>query len=430
MVRKHAVFGVTLLLSTLFIQAAVVMRPPFGILSLVPFWVCGTLLLLPRTPPVGRIGAMGWMLLVFVLLDVVALLRGYRVGSLDSGLLRYRLASLLTLAIFGVAGFWSRGNVRHAARSIELLWSSIVLFVLINVILLIAGFRADVSTGQGMMLGALGFDTNRVAFVLSRGLNSFGVPAGAVLLVGLMLFPTRLNSRRRLFRSILAVALGMVAVLAVDSRAALVISVTAVILAKLSLRVSWRYVACLPISMPLVLVLIMAGSAVLIANNGAPDGLARESISDIGTLSSRVLIWQPAIAHLTDVEPAHAFGYGSYGQLTSGISRDYVWFEGMNDYAHLSLHNTYLQQVVDTGYVGLGVLLLVMSMGVVRLTRLHKTNPELRADVLLALLIYYVLYGNLEIPATGYHEGFTLFLLLLFFTASPAAHPDSRSLSV
>ena len=430
MVSKYAVFGVTLLLSTLFVQAAVVFRPPFGILSLSPFWVCGFLILVPKAPPVNKIGAMGWLLLVLVLLETVSLLRGFRAGSLDSGLARYQLASLLTLAVFSIAGFWTRGSERHAGQSIKLIWSSVVLFVLVNVALLGVGYRGESAPGGAVLLGAMGIAADRAAFVLSRGANSFGVPAGATMVIGLMLVPTRWKGARSLLGAALAICLGMVGILAIDSRAALGVSVIAVILTKLSLRVSVRYVAWLPIGMPIVTFVLMAGSGLLFDNTGVSEVLGRTSVSDLGTLNSRILIWQPAIVHLGDFEPVHTVGYGSYGQLTSGVSRDYVMFAEVDDYLHLSLHNTYLQQVLDTGYLGLGVLFTLLAMGLTRMSSLHRTNPEIGADVMLALLIYYVLYGNLEIAASGYHEGFTLFLLLLFFSASPGARPESSRSSV
>jgi O-antigen ligase len=115
------------------------------------------------------------------------------------------------------------------------------------------------------------------------------------------------------------------------------------------------------------------------------------SDGDIASLSNRNIIWGSALAHmLNKANPVQVlFGYGAYGQISSGIINDYRWlFEASYSTAadRPSFHSSYLQIFVDSG--ALGVLLL---WGVIIFALRSLRDHPLRSDNKTSGALFYVL---------------------------------------
>jgi len=74
------------------------------------------------------------------------------------------------------------------------------------------------------------------------------------------------------------------------------------------------------------------------------------------TFSNRDIIWRVVIKFFADFSPEHIIGYGIWGQYVTGINKYYesfVFSSSINTY--YSLHSTILQNLIDTGYLGIFV---------------------------------------------------------------------------
>jgi hypothetical protein len=70
----------------------------------------------------------------------------------------------------------------------------------------------------------------------------------------------------------------------------------------------------------------------------------------------RDLIWQTVLDFFTEFSPSHIIGYGIWGQYATGIYKAYVSLLFSSDTANkYTLHSTILQNLIDTGYLGIFV---------------------------------------------------------------------------
>ena len=119
----------------------------------------------------------------------------------------------------------------------------------------------------------------------------------------------------------------------------------------------------------------------------------------------RDIIWQAAIDFLAEFSPSHIIGYGIWGQYLVGIDKGYqsIVF-GASNTKH-TLHSTILQNLIDTGYLGIFVyisltfLVLVSSKTIFLKTIYHKPDcPQRDFSIFssvsnLPVLFYLIMVG-------------------------------------
>ena len=100
----------------------------------------------------------------------------------------------------------------------------------------------------------------------------------------------------------------------------------------------------------------------------------------VGNLSSRTDVWSTVTAAAGPMEtPDFLLGHGAFGQIPSGISRETAYlFDFLEDPEVAGAHNSVLQQFIDQGIVGAGLLIAVVAGGA---TGAHHLLAQLNRTV-------------------------------------------------
>ena len=88
------------------------------------------------------------------------------------------------------------------------------------------------------------------------------------------------------------------------------------------------------------------------------QSVSRAGEQSTGSLSGRPFIWSIIFISLSQFQPQHLVGFGAYGQVASGVSLQYA-FLFPPTLIGASAHNTLLQLVLDTGYLGAALYLFL-----------------------------------------------------------------------
>jgi O-antigen ligase len=425
---------ILILFSTIFIQCAIIIPRPFGLLSLFPFWIYIVLSIIILTSShkklkKGSSKTISLFLVLLLVLIIGSFLHGYYHGSIKIGLMRFEIMQIITLSLFCMLVFR-----KHIFRTedqihsyIKYIISSAVLYVLINIILFILGFSNNPNLNNvdyfaenpAQMLSYFGMEQQRVSFLLSSGVNVFGVLAGAVLLIGLMLFYSKREKNISKLHSIIIICIGIYGILLVDSRSAIIIVIISFLISLTILnQYLEKFLRILPVTIPLfpfVLLFILSQFSDQIYS----AGLLRNANNneELLTLTNRTILWANTANELKTFNFHHLIGYGVYGQATSGISSNIIYDIGehVTNMDQVSLHNTYLQYIIDTGYIGMTIFMILMIMVISKIINLHKYYANGYYDILFGLLVYFLFYGALEVSMNVYHDAFIFFLMIIIF---------------
>jgi O-antigen ligase len=312
---------------------------------------------------------------------------------------------------FGISALWGRTDDWAARRRAALLAPGV--FVLTNLALWIVGFHFGPSPlahdvpGPAEMLSHFGFHMQRQGLPLTSGINGGGVMAAIAGTISLVLL--RGGQSRRIHLAIVAASLVTLGL--VDARGSMLfaaVTVAAVSFTPRFMRRGLPGVALLIPVLPLVLLWLLS------ALSGYTSGLSRNG-ADVTTATGRSVIWQDVYDYLKHPHFADIFGYGYYGQVTSGVSYRYAFlFQTQPIPESAGTHNLLLQTVLDTGYVG---ALVVVALIVVAASAASRRYIETLAPVelaTLAALIVLVLVGATEsLPTIYFPYVFVVAFLLL-----------------
>lgn len=338
----------------------------------------------------------------------------------EFGTLRAALSQTVQFcAIAAVGGllFWVDGD-ENRDRSAQLLMLIAGGYVCVNLVLYYAGVTSPLekgTEGTARLASILGVERARMYFPLGDGANDFGNIAGAALLAGLMLAFARIALMWRAL-GLVAAAAGVIAIFGTDTRAAFIsaIGVAALItvVPRRRLVLATIVASLLTIAIPIVAGLSSSGFDV-----GDQLQIISRGVEDFSTMNGRVTIWGAGVNLALSGQPG-LFGYGAYGHDVSGVSEEYRSLFDIEIDQTVTLHNTALQYVVDSGYVG---LLVVVALVLVALrTQLRLVSSNQRASrVPIALLIYFLLSSMTEALGTIYHpESMAVVMLVIMASLS------------
>jgi O-antigen ligase len=149
----------------------------------------------------------------------------------------------------------------------------------------------------------------------------------------------------------------------------------------------------------------------------------------VSTLDGRIHIWQAAWSVISHSGLYHLLvGYGAYGQVTSGASRNYAsMFEGVSaEPLHNTVHDLPLQTMLDGGLIALIALVL---LGVATFSSLGRATAQVSSppiQALSAILIVFLLNGATEaLPSYLFPES----LATVLFVAGGALALAPRALT-
>jgi hypothetical protein len=406
---------------------------------LAPLWlvIIKNLLVLPCITDArySSMTALAAMTTVFVLWLLVQLTR-----SVPDTVAWQSFVFLLTATLFAYAVFSSLGTA-PPERIANSLYSGVGLYLVLNVSLHLLAVAAP-PIGQtsvasdALMLSLMGINTPRVIFPLAMGLNNYAVMGGLGFVIAVAMLRSESGVLVRTWW-VLVSAAAIASLLLVDSRGATLFAVVAAVFVLLAPRFLTRrahwFVFLAPLASVGVIALLLA-----IANLGAFEPLQEivylflrpeAGAQDLG--SGRALVWAVTVEELLQLKPEHLVGFGSYGHVTSGISKYYAHLFPYLDRPYFAtLHNAAFQYVIDSGYVG-ALLFFWLLYSIVRhaaLTRASLSASTAGAGLFLALM------GLTEaVPTLYFRDMFFVFLMLCFYattTNSPKSHsaPGGRGI--
>ncbi len=311
------------------------------------------------------------------------------------------LAVMLSLVtVFALCALLAPANADTRRRRLRCALYAPVCFAALNLGFYIVGYHFHVSefelkgnNGSAELLELIGVHTTRVSLPLSPGLNGAG-EAGTLALVICAVLARRERGRQRML-AIGGVCVGVASILLTDSRGPLVYGLLALLILALLPKWSSRGVLAVPVLLPIspTIILFVAshlGSLGESFNRGQNNG-------SFETATGRSHIWSTVVEFLGHWHLQDIIGYGAYGQVRSGVSAQYVYLFRGKPYAEFtSVHNLALQTILDSGYVGLVLLLvfLVVAVNSARISHQREGTPESAA--LLVALIAMSLFGASE----------------------------------
>lgn len=353
---------------------------------------------------------------LYVILYGVALFRGVNSGVTSVVDACFSLCVLLVVALIIVFYYLVLNKGRYGADGfLRIVFAVLAIFCFLNLMLWLVGIKSPISEGNtatddtAYFFEILGVHIKRVYFPLSQGINAFGIVAGAVLSYGLFrVFDGGLLRVRQLaYRVVVYVVSPMLCLLLTDCRGAIVFVVIAFVFTKWFRNYSR---SLLVVTLVLPLMLLLGGSL-----SDAVLKFAARDASSTGVLSGRELIWGPVLLDLAQFKLESLWGYGAYGQVVSGVSVFYAssfvgWAADEN---MIGAHNSYLQAILDVGYLGLIFFMLFYLSAVTAITKLEQSNalsPN-RACSIHAVLVYLILQGMTEVTLSA--TGSLIFLVLI-----------------
>lgn len=309
-------------------------------------------------------------------------------------------------------------NSRYPATSImsALFLASLVICV-VNLVLILGGVENPASIGQpqtqspGMFSKALGLDVHRIMMPLSSGFQN-----GAVVPTTLCVLSAGFSGRYKVLR-LVAFVLGLLLLLLLDTRMFMI--AIAMAFATRFIR-SALVIAAAAIVFPWIEVVFVNFSQ----NFPTLAELATGRVDKYGLFSGREYVWNCFWDYFVKAKSSQVFlGNGLFGQANTGVSKNYAevfhsWSGEMR--ATISLHNAFLQMIMDTGILGLAAfcaLLFVLVRRVEILSRIDFLDGSGWKVISLLLLTFASIAGT-EMVIGWYMKESVSITASLFFVAA------------
>jgi len=327
--------------------------------------------------------------------------------------------SVSSLLIFGTIVYVAFITVIPAAakndgRYLQAIFESLDIFLVANMLCYLMGLRGDSrfinsgDYGTAKLLGLVGITHDRILFPFTPGLTVFGVLAGASMCSSVVGLFEKTEGKKAY--SAVMLAISTCALLLSDARGAVLFSliVLGLYFLLLRVRIGWGRYLVAPLAFFFIIVLALM---LLLSQYDLFSDMSRGG----GLLSGRPVIWMSAFNYIADLPPALLFGHGFMGHFRSGISNDYAmlfisW--GMDHPEFATLHNSFLQNLLDIGVVGLALLLATLQQAV-NAASSSENYPKVTAMKIVVLILYLELSGATESCLTVYSFVTYLPLLLL-----------------
>jgi hypothetical protein len=363
--------------------------------------------------------------------------------SFDTFYLAEYLVTLIILGLFLFLVLAYNNDIEIRQKLLKGIFYAFGLYMIINLLIFLSGGQSVelpyLAKYPAQILSILGISIYRTLFPMADGINSFGILSGAILVSLIPLCFSKMNLSKKIF-SWLAVISCMIIILLTDSRGAIIYSILTLIIiivpSKILKLLRWS-----PFLMSFfpIIILIIAPSLLkqninifkraesqweenkpLTNSANECDNYLQQSG---GFLSNRPIIWEMVINELSDFQYIHIIGYGVRGQVVSSISNSYSCL--FTSYARPTLasaHNGWLQTILDVGYIGFGIMLVLLVMIIVKLSNLFFITRDATYKAMLVSVIYIILSGTLE--ASFSPDSYGTFIILMFVSIGLLfAHP-------
>lgn len=361
----------------------------------------------------------------YVALVVIAAFRGSYFETISGHGAALEAVQFTLLALLAGFAFLREPREHQRGRYIRALCWSPVVYVSTNVVLHFGGVAATGATyrTQDQELAAstlqlLGVSASRVLFPLAPGVNAFGPICAIALAICATLWLRR--EQRKL--ATLGALVSIYAILAIDSRGALMFGVLSIALVTLIPRARHRGLGWVAIALPLLPILLVTTLGALSSSTTAGLSRTGPGAESIATGSGRTIVWQEAAKVLSKPSIDSLLGYGQNGQVTSGASLWYAYlFVGQVEPLKANAHNMVLQTGLDLGWIGI-VCAIALAAAVLTRLSLHALDPLYLA--LMTGCVAVLLIGVVEAaPTPANPESFAFWLLAVFAALGASRRP-------
>jgi hypothetical protein len=153
--------------------------------------------------------------------------------------------------------------------------------------------------------------------------------------------------------------------------------------------------------------------------------------------SYRDIIWDSVLKFLAEFSPEHIIGYGVWGQYVAGINKSYesLLFSNFTS-DHFTLHSTILQQLIDTGYLGIFVYIsltffVLKSSAIMFLKKISYNSNYPQSDLPifssvanLGVLFYLIMVGSAD-PVITIERLFSMNIYIILVMCSLTSVPSN-----
>jgi O-antigen ligase len=378
--------------------------------------VAATLWMWPRAKQATTRGML-LLYAAYVALLAVAVLRGGN-GNGVTEVLTYAIVAAFALLLLPSAR--SDRERRDRLNAIALAPG---VYALANMVLHLGGVKppanASVSVAADMpsqLLSWVGVSATRTQFPLGTGINAFGVIAAIALTGAVTVWWLERGPIRWLAAACAVGALYCEAYS--DTRGALFAAIGVLALLALFKRIKpirWLVIV-VPLS-PFVVTWVIGQ----LSNTGLSGALSRNG-NDFSTGTNRFAIWDGALKVLHHFDLQQLIGWGTAGQVKSGAALHYYWLFRNLPNPLQPTHNFMIQTVLDTGYLGLAITVVLFAATVIRLEAARRVQPSSPVSAILAMTLVIMLAGLTEaLPTTTVgQEALVMTLFAIAFAAQPA----------
>lgn len=356
-----------------------------------------------------------WVYSVLIFLIVVSLLRS------SNPLIPQWLNSLRSVYFFlyiVVIAYVTKIHQTKRTDMISLVYYLVLypsfLFFALNIILWGLNVSPQISItdedglGESVFLSFFGIHTQRVQFPLAEGFNNYSAHVSFILSICLALLttkPSKFYKKRIAYGTVICFA----TLLLIDSRSSIFLPIAMYCLlrfASFSMQKTIIYISIpLIILGPILLTILLP----LLNSNSLLQSISR-SDSDILTANSRTIIWGFSFLELRDFKLIHLIGYGDYGHFASNLSKNWESIFGTETNAELkTAHNTMISIVLDYGYIGLTIYLLIFRKLVGIFNR--AKNRVGYSSIIFAVIFFNVFNGITETLFGFYFQNYISILL-------------------
>jgi O-antigen ligase len=150
---------------------------------------------------------------------------------------------------------------------------------------------------------------------------------------------------------------------------------------------------------------------------------------DVKQLAGRYIVWDNAFQFLSEFSSMHIVGYGLFSQTISGLSNEYYSLGKLfQNPERVTLHNSYLQYLLDVGYIGVLVFLLAYYSVLRKLKQLSKYYSSKIHTVGIAFLFFMGLSSLFETSLTLYNVSTAFIVLFMMVITLFFQHREQRAI--
>jgi hypothetical protein len=359
----------------------------------------------------------------------LALIRGAHDGAyVNMTSAAGKIVLYLTTIMLGMVAVTSaRDKAERNQRLLAILFAPVI-YVTINLFLALGGVQNPVPAGatvgtQAQLLAFIGIAGARQEYPLSTSINLYSIVASSALagLIVLRLRAPELLSRKVAWPAIL---ICLYVVISGDSRTTLAAALLVVLVFAV-----WRRFAGAPwvAGVMAFFPLIVIGALELLSSSGVATLLSRggngqTNFDSFSTGTGRVYVWRGAWEVIKHFSLQDVIGWGAAGQIPSLASTHYAFVFPTQPLAYtVFTHDVVLQTILDEGYIGLLILVVLIWRTFVLLRRHLRLDPRSPAAALVAMLLVIILSGATEVSPSYYSEEVLLMVFLIGGAAAALA---------